>query len=131
MNTLLAKEQKRVFSKMTPHAANILAEMYAGDWQQKDVVDRTGIDKNRLSELRHYYNYPNKAVLNEGIFRKLLEGGIVRIDILTKKSKLTEAEKAFVESYRVNEKIFDARQAGLDPAAILQKAIEKAEQAKK
>ena len=47
----------------------------------------------------------------------------MQIKTPTKKTKLTEIAIASIKSRRVNEKIFEARQADLDPAAILQRAI--------
>lgn len=113
------KDKKKLFKKVADYSAAKLRFLKQTEYDFKEIAFLTGIPTSRLSELvRNKY-------LNEKTLVGLLGGGIVKIEEIIKKGKLTEKEIQHIKIYaqyenkKLNEQIYEVMKAGGNPEKIL------------
>lgn len=129
METLTKKQKKRFLERITPDIAKQFTMVYAEKYDQQEIYALTGVAPNRQSEINNYTKYmPIKSVINEKVLGGLIGGGLVDLNMLLKKEDLTDAEKAYLETFiiyknkRMAEAAIALEKAGFDPGEILYEA---------
>ena len=118
-NFITKKEKKDALAKVAKTAAMLLERHKNDKYEYREISFLTGISPSRLSELVCSYK------LNEKTLIGLLEGGFMKVDELLKKTKLSDKEKNYLNSFvmyedrPLSELIAKMKRQGKDPYEIL------------
>lgn len=127
-NKLRLKEKKDLMIKITRFLQKKLRFLIDVEgWTGKEIYDETGIPQNRISEILNFENY--QRPINVRILSQAITGGIMTIDEIRKNVELNEKENDFLDELSIVEDkkmmaVYQrAKRAGLDPAEIIEKAL--------
>lgn len=125
LTELITKKRKiALLKRVAVIAADKIIEMKGGEYNYKEICAITGIEQSRLTDLTKH------GQMNEKTFSGLLAGGFLKVkDILKKLGNLTEAERNYLNTFRLYEDkelrdlIGQADQKGLDVKKLIKQKL--------
>jgi len=122
MDTELRKKQRKKFvQRIGVYVGQKIDHMItSGDWTATEIFEKYGIPLNRQCEMKNPEKYGDNSGLNESLLSTGLQGGLFSVDEIKTNVPMTNQERLWLETKRVNEISAKLREAGYDPGLLLE-----------
>jgi len=98
MEELLKIEEKALYEKLTEFLGKKIQILNIEGWTDREIAQETGVTTPRLSEIKGFEKYRRR--INEKILTAFLEKGLITVEEIVGKVKLSEKEEQHVRDFK-------------------------------